>query len=80
MGGWFATNLVLRKYFIWFEIKLPLVGTLITGGAFVDVTSPSLCRYGVSKSLLGSDIGNTTPGGENRKFSQVSFYIIRIDK
>ena len=29
---------------------------------------------------LGSDIGNTTPGGENRKFSQVSFYIIRIDK
>ena len=25
---------------------------------------------------LGSDIGNATPGGENRKFSQVSFYII----
>ena len=30
--------------------------------------------------VLGSDIGNTTPGGENRKFSQVSFYIINIGK
>ena len=30
--------------------------------------------------LLGSDIGDTTPGAEHRKLSEVSFYIIRIDK
>ena len=52
MGGWFTNNSVLRKYFIWFEIKLPLVGTPITRGAFVDVTPPSLRRYAVSKSLF----------------------------